>query len=170
MQDTKEFTVTITASRKVTFCAGSAEEAVDTARERFTAGDREFSIDQSCPAHFSAAETVRNEWEGPSLNPMAIVYSVAAKRGLTKELQNKLLEIFAWVDFDEKNVLDDVLAEIAGGVHIVVKKESDGWYAKYDGPEEKRQPQGRIMLEEGDLEPLSAEEKRQLDHVSNRKS
>lgn len=72
------------------------------------------------------------EWEGPGENPLALIYGVAVKQGLTKQLENKLLEIFRWVDFDEKNVLDDILTEIAGDVHIIVKKDDSGWYARHD--------------------------------------
>lgn len=74
-------------------------------------------------------------WTGPGENPLALIYSVAVDQGLTRELENKLSEVFAWQDFDEKTFLDldDLLAEIAGGVHIVARKSESGWYAKYDG-------------------------------------
>jgi hypothetical protein len=91
-------------------------------------------------------------WEGPSKNPLALIYDIAIQQGLARDLEDKLCGIFSWSDFDEKNFLDDLLAEIAGGVNIVAREDENGWYAMYEGTDWSRDKyfaQQRVQRSDG---------------------
>lgn len=70
-----------------------------------------------------AQQTVWTKWQE---NPIAAAYEVARVNNIdTKEVDNVLLKIVTWQQFDAVNFMDDLLQEIAGETNIVVQYSKD---------------------------------------------
>ncbi len=60
-------------------------------------------------------------WTAWELNPFTAARQIAKAHDCTDELEAEILRAQFWDNFDYRNFLDDLFAEIAGATHIVIQ-------------------------------------------------